>query len=179
MSAVTKKFITLVSILLVAVAAIIGCMYVLMVVNNGKGHSDSSSVNTTEVSAAQINKEVIEKMGYKDISELKGDDISGHFDIPKDCVTQSSIYISNSSSSATELACFKLEDPNNDTEIMAAISSRISTKLKGFQESPKESQYIKNYVTVTSNGYVFMVISENADVAGKTFLDTVDEKLGS
>lgn len=179
MSAVTKKFITLISILLVAVVAIIGCVYVVMVVNNRKGDRDLSSVSTTEVSAAQINKEVIEKMGYNDISELNGGNISGHFDIPKDCVTQSSIYISNSSSSATELACFKLKNPDDDGEIMAAISSHISTKLKGFQESPKESQYIKDYVTVNSNGYVFMVISENADVAGKTFLDTVEEKLGN
>lgn len=178
MSAVTKKFVTLISILLVAVATIISCVYVLTVVDNGNDKGDTSSVNITEVSAAQINKEVIEKMGYKDISELKSGDISGHFDIPQDCVTQSSIYISNSSSSATELACFKLKDPDDDKEIMAAISNHISVKLKGFQESPIESQYIKDYVTVTSNGYVFMVISENANVAGKTFLDTVEDRLG-
>lgn len=175
MSDVTKKLITLVLILLIAVVAIIGCAYAVTKINASQSFSDpSSTVNTPDMSAAEVNKQVIDKMGYTGISELNSGDISSHIDIPEDSVTQASVYISDDSSSAMEIACFKLADPDNDKEIRAAILDHIAVKVKGFQDSPKESEYIKNYVTATTNGYVFLVISENADVAAKAFEDTVE-----
>lgn len=174
MSDVTRKVITFIIIMLVAIAAIVGCVYVFTEFSHESSREKSISVITSDLSAAQINKEVIEKMGYEGISELDSGDISGHIDVPKDNVTQSSIYISDSSSSATELACFKLKDPDDNSAILEAISIHISSKLKGFSQSPKESELIKNYVTETSNGYVFMVISDNADATAKTFRDVVE-----
>lgn len=175
MSDGTKKLITLALILLITVAAIIGCVYAVTKINASQSYSDpTSSSNTLDISAAEVNKQVIEKMGYTGISELNSGDISSHIDIPENSVTQASIYISDVSSSAMEIACFKLADPNNDEEILVAISDHIAVKLKGFQDSPKESEYIKNYVTVTTNGYVFLAITENADIAAKAFEDIVD-----
>lgn len=175
MSDVTKKFVTFILIMLIAIAAIIGCVYVVSTIDSGKGNGGGSNVgNTVELSAAEINKQVINKMDYKGISELASGDISSHFDIPENSVTQASIYISDSSASATEIACFKLADPNNETELSEAISNHIAIRQKGFKDSPKESEYIKNYVLVTSNGYTFLAISENADLAAKTFEDIVE-----
>ena len=175
MSDVTKKFLTFILIMLVAIAAIIGCVYVVSTIDPDKGTGGSSNVgNTVELSAAEINRQVINKMDYKGISELASGDISSHFDIPENSVTQASIYISDSSSSATEIACFKLADPNNANELSEAISNHIAIRQKGFKDSPKESEYIKNYVLVTSNGYTFLAISENADLAAKTFEDIVE-----
>ena len=174
MSDVTKKFITFIIIMLVAIAAIVGCVYVFTEFSHKNNSDKSMSTITSELSAAQINKEVIDKMGYQGISELDSGDISGHIDVPKDSVTQSSIYIADSSLSATELACFKLKDPDDNSAILGAVSSHISSKLKGFSQSPKESELIKNYVIETSNGYVFMVISDNADATAKTFRDIVE-----
>lgn len=175
MSDVTKKLITLVLILLIAVVAIIGCVYAVTKINATHSFSDpSSTVNTPNISAAEVNKQVIDKMGYTGISELNSGDISSHIDIPEESVTQASIYISDVSSSAMEIACFKLADPNNDKEILSAISDHIAIRLKGFQDSPKESEYIKNYVTITTNGYVFLAITENADIAAKVFEDIVE-----
>lgn len=160
--------------MLVAILAIIACVYVVTVYGHN-ADSENNQKERTGISASFINKTVIEKMGYKGISELSGSDISGHFDIPEDTITQASVYVADSSSSSTELACFKLKAPENSDEIISAISKHISIKEKGFQESPKELEYIQNYVTVNTNGYVFMVISENADVAGKTFIDVVED----
>lgn len=175
MSDVTKRLITFILIILIAIAAIIGCVYVVMRMNSSKNYdSDSKVGNTLELSAAEINKQVIKKMDYKGISELASGDISSHIDIPEDSVTQASIYISDSSASAMEIACFKLTNSNDETELIAAISDHISVKQKGFQDSPKESEYIDNYVLVISNGYVFLAISENADLAGKAFEDIVE-----
>lgn len=174
MSDVTKRLITFILIMLIAIATVIGCVFVLSKMNSGKTQDGSSGVgNTTELSVAEINKQVIKKMDYKGISELASGDISSHIDIPEDSVTQASIYISDSSTSATEIACFKLTDPNNEEELLSAISDHIAVKQQGFQDSPKESEYIENYVLVTSNGYVFLAVSENADLAGKAFEDIV------
>lgn len=162
--------------MLVAILAIIACVYVVTVYGHS-ADSESNKQEKTEISASFINKTVIEKMGYNGISELSGSDISGHFDIPDDTITQASVYVAESSSSSTELACFKLKEAEKSDEITTAISKHIAIKEKGFQESPKELEYIQNYVTVSTNGYVFMVISENADVAGKAFLDVVEENL--
>lgn len=176
MSDVTKRLITFILIMLIAIATIIGCVYVVTRIDSNKDYQGSSKVgNTVELSAAEINKQVIKKMDYKGISELAGGDISSHFDIPENSVTQASIYISDSSASAMEIACFKLTDPNNETELITAISDHISLKQKGFQDSPREREYIENYVLVTSNGYVFLAISENSDIAAKTFEDILED----
>ena len=175
MSSDTKKLLTFIIIMLIAIATIVGCVYVLTELGQGKKSSDSSSV-TSEISAAQVNKEVIEEIGYEDISELDSGDISGHIDVPEDSVTQTSIYIADSSSSAVELACFKLKDPDDNKAILEAISKHIASKLKGYSQSPKESELIRNYVTDTFNGYVFMVISESPEAAAKAFRDAVNNK---
>ncbi len=170
MTSATKKFVTFVAIALVAIVAIVCSVYVISV--NGKDKGTTSSA--MEISAAQINKSVIEKMGYKGISELGNGDISGHFDIPENSVTQASIYIAQSSASAMEIACFKLSGAEYEEKIRTAVSEHIAAKLKGFQESPKESEYIRNYELESANGYVFMVIGENSDIAAKIFLDMFD-----
>lgn len=175
MSSATKKLLTFIIIMLIVIATIVGCVYVLTELGQGKKSSDSSSV-TSEISAAQVNKEVIEEIGYEDISELDSGDISGHIDVPEDSVTQTSIYIADSSSSAVELACFKLKDPDDNKAILEAISKHIASKLKGYSQSPKESELIRNYVTDTCNGYVFMVISESPEAAAKAFRDAVNNK---
>jgi len=167
----TKKFITFVAIALVAIIAIVSSVYVISV--NGKGGETSSKA---EISVAQINKEIVDKMGYKGISELKSGDISAHFDIPENSVTQASIYIADSNISAMEIACFKLNGQQYEEAVRQSIAEHISAKLKGFQESPKESEYIRNYELDTADGYVFMAIGENADMAGKIFLDMFEEE---
>ena len=175
MTSSTRKFITFVVIALVAIAAIVGSVYVIMQVSDRNGNREVSS-GLVEISASQLNKEIIEKMGYSGITEVDSGEISGHFDIPEESVTQVSIYISDSSSSATELACFKLKDKSQKDKINEAINTHISVKLKGFAESPKEIEKIKNYTTVSSGEYVFMAISENSDVAGDTFSDIIESK---
>ncbi len=170
MTSATKKFVTFVVIALVAIAAILSSVYVFWV--NGREEDGGSSA--TEISAAQINKTVIEKMGYKGIRELGNGEISGHFDVPEDGITQASVYIAESNASAMEIACFKLSSEDYEEKIKASVSEHITAKLKGFQESPKESEYIQNYELEFSQGYVFMVIGENADIATKVFLDMFD-----
>lgn len=175
MTSSTRKFITFVVIALVAIAAIVGSVYVIMQVRDRNGNGGTSS-ELVEISASQLNKELIEKMGYSGITEINSGEISGHFDIPEESVTQVSIYISDSSSSATEIACFKLKDKSHKEKIDEAINRHIAVKLKGFAESPKEIEKIKNYTAVSSDDYVFMAISENSDVAGDTFLDIIENK---
>ena len=169
MTSATKKFVTFVAIALVAIAAIVCSVYVISV--NSRNNTTSSA---TELSAAQINKRVIDKMGYKGINELGNGDVSGHFDIPENSVTQASVYIAESSASAMELACFKLSDTEYEEQVKASVAKHIAAKLKGFQESPKESEYIQNYEMECAEGYVFMVIGENSDIAAKTFLNMFD-----
>ncbi len=175
MTSGTRKFITFVVIALVAIAAIVGSVYVIMQVGSKNGNGGSSS-ELLEISVSQLNKELIEKMGYSGITEVDSGEISGHFDIPEESVTQVSIYISDSSSSATEIACFKLRDKSQKEKLVEAINKHIAVKLKGFAESPKEIEKIKNYTTVSSGDYVFMAISENSDVAGDTFSDIIENK---
>ena len=166
MTSGTRKFITFVVIALVAIAAIVGSVYVIMQVGSKNGNGGSSS-ELLEISVSQLNKELIEKMGYSGITEVDSGEISGHFDIPEESVTQVS---------ATEIACFKLRDKSQKEKLVEAINKHIAVKLKGFAESPKEIEKIKNYTTVSSGDYVFMAISENSDVAGDTFSDIIENK---
>ena len=67
MSSAAKKLLTFIIIMLIAIAAIVGCVYVLTELGQSKKSGVSSSI-TPEISAAQVNKEVIEEIGYEDIS---------------------------------------------------------------------------------------------------------------
>ncbi len=173
MSSGTKKLITFILIALVVIFAIIGCVYVITISKKNSNISSSNNIYTSDLSASQINKEVIEIMGYQGISELDSADISGHINVPQDSVTQTSIYLANSNTSATELACFKLKDASKEQVLRDALTNHISTKLKGFKESPHEYENIENYVMISFNGFLFMAIAENADNAEKVFLDVV------
>ncbi|MEF2919943.1 MAG: DUF4358 domain-containing protein [Acutalibacteraceae bacterium] len=173
MSSGTKKLITFILIALVVIFTIIGCVYIINISNKNNKINPSSNPNISKLSASQINKEIIESMGYQGISELKSSDISGHINVPQDSVTQTSIYLSNSNVLATELACFKLKDANQEQALRDAITSHISTKLKGFKDNPKECEKIENYVLTSSNGFLFMGIADNADTAEQLFLDVV------
>ena len=61
MTSSTRKFITFVVIALVAIAAIVGSVYVIMQVSDRNGNREVSS-GLVEISASQLNKEIIEKM---------------------------------------------------------------------------------------------------------------------
>lgn len=171
----TKTTITIVALAIVVIAAIISFVLVLDALKKENINATSNNELKVNVTASEITKEVVTKMKYKNISELDSGNISGHFVLPEDSVTQSSVYISSSADSALEIACFKLSDESYKSDLDKAIEKHMLTKAGGFKDIPDEEALINNYVNSYYKGFVFIAVADNADIASKYFVEIVDK----
>lgn len=171
----TKTTITIVALAIVVITSVISSVFVLDSLKKDDiktTHNNNSQVNVT---ASEITKEVVEKMKYKNVSELDSGNISGHFVVPEGSVTQSSVYISTVPDSALEIACFKLSDESYKEEFNKAVAKHMLTKAGGFKDILDEQAKINNYVNTYYKGFVFVAVADNADIASKYFVEIVDE----
>lgn len=169
-----KVTVTMVALVAVVIAAVSLSLFVMQRMADDNQHSTETSQQA--LTASEITKRVISKMDYKDLKELDSGNISAHFVVPGECVTQTSVYISDSTDSAFEIACFKLKNEKSFEELNKAIADHISTKAKGFKDAPNELSLIENYVISNHDGFVFVAVSETASVAASVFADIVDGK---
>lgn len=174
-----KKFTgTIVALGIIIVITAIACLLVFFIWGGSKNNSSSVKGTSaqTELSCSEITQSVINKMGYTGLAALENGNISGHFDIPADSITQSAIYISSSSEQALEVDCFKLTETSYENSIKTAVSDHMTSKANGFKDNADQLQLIKNYTCESYNGYVFVVVAENAPVAAGHFRNIIDGK---
>lgn len=170
-----KAIFTMAAFVLIVIAAVVTSVIVMHYVSDNNKH-DSSYTSANSLTTSEITKQVITKMGYKDVKELDSGNVSAHFVLPQDSVTQTSVYISTSADSAFEIDCFKLSENSSYEDVSNAISEHMKTKAKGFQDSPEQKKLIDNYVVKRAGEFVFVAVTENAEAAAKAFDDIVEKK---
>ena len=146
--------------LVVALAIFVG--WFILVVNTKE--------NSLHATPAQITTRIISKMDYADMAEVSWNQLSKHYSIPDGIIVDSSLYMSKSSDSASELACFLLTDKSKFTELRTAITNHINAKAAGFKSlNPTQYNALKS-CTITQNGkYVLVSVGSNASADAKLF----------
>lgn len=125
---------------------------------------------TKNYTASFLASEVVTKMGYENLSEIKGSSIGKYYEIPDGIITDSSMFVSTRSDSFTEIACFKLADKSSQEQLTQIIDSYISAKTKNYQ-NVNETAYAAVSASKTDihYPYVLVAISTDSEAAVKAF----------
>ncbi|WP_167875220.1 DUF4358 domain-containing protein [Caproiciproducens galactitolivorans] len=121
---------------------------------------------------SRITESIISEMHYTDLVEVSPNQLYRHYSIPDGVISDSSLYMSKSSDSAAELACFLLQDKSKFEELKDAVTDHINSKAAGFKGlNPTQYNFLKNYVIVQKGRYVLVSVGSNASADGKFFND--------
>lgn len=131
--------------------------------------------NSVGPSPASITAEIISEMNYSDMIEVSQNQLSKHYSIPDGIITDSSLYMSKSSDSASEIACFLLTDKSKFSELKAAAANHINSKAAGFKSlNPEQYNLLKNFVIVQQGRYVLVTVGNKASTNEKLFTEIVE-----
>jgi hypothetical protein len=126
--------------------------------------------NYARYSADQITDQIIGEMKYTDLVKIDQSQLSKHYDIPDGVVSECSVYMSKSSESASELACFLLKDQSKFEVLQTAVNTHITTKASGFKSlNPVQYNALKNCLIVQDGRYVLVAVGNNTSAEEKLF----------
>jgi hypothetical protein len=118
----------------------------------------------------QITSKIIGDTKATDLAKVDSSLVSKHYDIPSGTVVSSSLYMSKSSDSATELNCFLLTDTSKYDKLRDAVNAHINTKAAGLKSlNPTQYALLKNYLIVRRGRYVLVAVGQNVDAENKAF----------
>ena len=130
----------------------------------------STKENAARPAPAQITARIIKEMNYTDMAEVSWNQLSKHYSIPEGVIADSSLYMSKSSDSASELACFLLTDKSKFTQLQAAITNHINSKATGFKSlNPAQYNLLKNSLITQNGKYVLVSVGSNDSAEAKVF----------
>jgi hypothetical protein len=133
--------------------------------------------NYAQYTPDEITQQIMEKLEPKDLAKVDAGQISKHYEIPDGVIESSSLYMSKSSESASELACFLLTDTSKYDQLKHAINTHISAKAAGFKTlNPAQYNALKNVVISQKGRYVLVSVGSVGAAEEKLFLDLLNEK---
>lgn len=154
------------------IIAIIASLLIILTLSIYKNEQKQLNEN---LSVKYITSSVVKKMGYQNLSEISSENIPKYYEISKDIVSESDMYISSGSDSITEIACFKLTDESKQDELLESVSTYLSSKSSTYKNvNEKDSQNITNSKVEVKYPYVFVVISNDCDSAVEAFNSLTD-----
>ena len=126
--------------------------------------------NYVRYSADQITSQIISELGYTDLTKIDQSQLSKHYDIPEGTVVQSSVYMSKSSESASELACFLLVNKSKFETLKASVNTHMSAKAAGFKSlNPTQYDEVKDFLLSQNGRYVLVAVGSNTEAEEKLF----------
>lgn len=126
--------------------------------------------NYAHYSPDQITEQMIGDLKLTDLEKVEGEQISKHYDIPSGIVSDSSLYMSKSAESASELACFLLTDASKYKNLQTAVTAHINAKAAGYKSlNPTQYNALKNYLILHSGRYVLVAVGSNTEDEKKWF----------
>lgn len=160
--AISRKRWIIFSIVALAAALAIFVGSLLLVQNNKK--------NTERPKTSQITARIISEMNHSDLAEVSASQFSKHYSIPDGIIADSSLYMSRSSDSASELACFLLTDISKYAQLQTAVTSHINSKAAGFKSlNPAQYNALKNASITQKDKYVLVSVGNNTAADVKLF----------
>ncbi|MEG0440316.1 MAG: DUF4358 domain-containing protein [Solibacillus sp.] len=144
-------------------------MVLALVVSACSGNKSSTTDDkTTTIEASKSAKEMTEQM-VKEVEqpalmELTAEDLKNLYNLDAAKLEDFSVRIPMMNVKSNEIAIFKVKDPNDVAEIVAAIKVRAENAMKPFEQYlPDQYENAKNHKIITKGNYVLFVISDQAD----------------
>ncbi|MEG0384993.1 MAG: DUF4358 domain-containing protein [Solibacillus sp.] len=144
-------------------------MVLALVVSACSGNKTSTTDDkTTTIEASKSAKEMTEQM-VKEVEqpalmELTAEDLKNLYNLDAAKLEDFSVRIPMMNVKSNEIAIFKVKDPNDVAEVVAAIKVRAENAMKPFEQYlPDQYENAKNHKIITKGNYVLFVISDQAD----------------
>ncbi|MGE7021921.1 DUF4358 domain-containing protein [Solibacillus cecembensis] len=144
-------------------------MVLAIVVSACSGNKSSTTDDkTAHIEASHSAKEMTEKM-VKEVEqpalmELTAEDLKNLYNLDAAKLEDFSVRIPMMNVKSNEIAIFKVKDPNDVAEVVAAIKVRAENAMKPFEQYlPDQYENAKNHKIITKGNYVLFVISDQAD----------------
>lgn len=163
-----KKWIVFtIIILLCTVAVLIGAFLLIHHIRE----------NYARYTPDEVTQHIMDNLEPKDLVKVESGQVSKHYEIPDGVVEASSLYMSKSTESASELACFLLTDASKYDQLLQSINAHISAKATGFKNlNPTQYNALKNVLISHKGRYVLVSVGSVASAEEKLFSDLLEQK---
>ena len=157
------RYLSLLFGLLFAVLAIGGC---------------SREVQTPDIPVSDITGKLLEELEWVDnMRQLEESVIGNFYDFDTSNIESMEIYISDSGSTAEEIAVVKLSDSSAKEDVQAAMEKRVEKQKKQFENYMPEEMYKLENALITSHGnYVLLAVADGFEQADQLFESCFDVK---
>ena len=159
-----KKNLILTAVSLILIFSAAAFLIILSLSMQKKEPQDSIRLTADDVVTG-----ITKKMNYTNLSAISN--IERYYEIPKDTISDSAMYISGKSGTETEIACFVLKDADSQSVLDNAISEYLNEKNSSSQTSV---QLIHSNVA-THYPYVLVVVAQDSEAAAKAFETVLNE----
>ena len=154
----------------IIIFSVVSIIFAVIIFKAGFMVIKNMRANYEKYSPDQITETIIDNMKYTDLTKVDKNHISKHYNIPDGIVSDYSIYMSKSSDSASELACFLLTDASKFGTLKNSVADHINSKAAGFKSlNPTQYQALKTAVVAQNGKYVLVAVGNNTAAAEKLF----------
>ncbi|MEG2039183.1 MAG: DUF4358 domain-containing protein [Oscillospiraceae bacterium] len=131
---------------------------------------------TTDIDLLTLSSKLQSELTFKDtLNQLDNDMIATYYpkvDVAK--LNESVVFISGTGSTAEEIALFEVKNTADAETVKNAVQERITDQTISFEDyNANEMVKINNAVVKTSGNYVFLVMCDDYDSAGKILSEQI------
>lgn len=131
--------------------------------------------NQNYLTAHDIASHIVKTMNYENLSEISNKNISKYYEVPSDIVIDSAMYVSTRTDSCNEIACFQLNNQENQEKLLKIISDYIETKKNTYKDvNEKAYNTVCSAKTEVIYPYVFIAITPDSETAVSAFRELIN-----
>ena len=134
--------------------------------------------NAADYTPDQVTEHILSQQNTEELVRVDPEQIPKHYEIPDGVVSGSSLYMSKSSESASELACFLLTEVSKYEQLQPVITAHLNSKAAGFKSlNPTQYNALQNAVIARSGRYVLVAVGKESETQKKNFSSLFAGKL--
>lgn len=127
-----------------------------------------------QVAASQIANAVMNSMTLPEMVELRGNDLTAHYQVEMSSLADYSVYTSNAESSVADVAVFVVTSVSQVKQVTAAVSQRVKEKSEVYANTNSvQLEKLKNRILLTQGEYILYAVGDNSGNAEKIFKEMV------
>lgn len=135
--------------------------------------SCSRQTQTANVPVSDISAKLLSDLAWVDnMRQLEDSVIEKFYNFDTSKIDSLEVYISDSGSTAEEIAIVKLSDSSGKNGVYEAMEKRIEKQKKQFENYMPEEMYKLENALITEQGdYILLVIADEFEKADELFVD--------
>ncbi len=156
---------TIISLIIVVVASVLLYFILMVIYNSNMAVKNENSVNENIMlnpTTSDIIEEIFANNKHEDLIKLKDVSVSNYYEFPDGLVAENTIYISKTTDSPQEVACFKLADEDYYPQLNEILEQHVNQRLSSFKTEKSNLDSIYNYTIEKNEEFMLLSIGSNS-----------------